>query len=90
MRVLTLFLIAGLVLAVSGPAWALTVPAIGEGVLYAVSRNQDNGTAYWLDSGTPEGVYVYDLSNPDPTLPTLHSQGPRGGRLARMGGDWPS
>ena len=85
MRVLTLFLIAGLVLAMTGPAWALTVPTIGNGALYAVSRNQDNGTAYWLDSGTPEGVYVYDLSNPDPTLPTLHSQGPRGGQTGEDG-----
>ena len=84
MRWLTLLLVACLVLAVSGPAWAaLTVPAPGNGVLYLASRNQDNATAYWLDDPTPDTSITFD---PRPGLPAgVSSSGPRGGLNGESG-----
>ena len=85
MRWLTLLLIGGLVLAVGTQAWALTVPSVPSGVMYTPSRNQDNGTAYWINDPTMLPLGSPITFNPDSAPAYISSAGPRDGLTGEDG-----
>ena len=79
MRWLTLLLAGCFLTAVGGMAWAFPGPSVSNGVLYLASRNQENGTAYWINDPTMLPLGSPITFDPDSAPTYISSAGPRGG-----------
>jgi len=69
------WIVVGLVLASTATTWAVTVPAVPNGVTFLASRNVDNGTAY---IPTDPGL-IGQTIDPDNPPAGVTVVGPRGG-----------
>lgn len=80
MRVIKLLGVAVLVLAVSEAAWAITLPTYSLGTVQVKSRNQDNGSAYFINdpeafaTGGVGGTSLFGVALDPDNLPASVTQ----------------